>query len=62
MSIDEVSSSSDSDEFSSSEEEKKRDDIHNWGRKKENYYGGIEDVGKVTVTLCNRILMKTALK
>lgn len=47
LSVDEVSSSSDdnaSSSSSSSENEESEQDIHDWGTRKSNYYGGMEDV------------------
>lgn len=42
--VDEVSSSSDDTMLTSSDEDEKKDQLHAWGTKKSNYYGGIEDV------------------
>ena len=45
VSVDEVSSSSNEMSSSSEEEsEEKEEDIHAWGGRKSNYYGGMEDV------------------
>lgn len=46
ISVDEVSSSSSNEMSSSSEEEseEKEEDLHAWGGRKSNYYGGMEDV------------------
>ena len=48
LSVDEVSSSSDDNASSSSSssenEEESEQDIHDWGTRKSNYYGGMEDV------------------
>ena len=45
VSVDEVSSSSNELSSSSEEEsEEKEEDIHAWGGRKSNYYGGMEDV------------------
>lgn len=42
--VDEVSSSSDDTMLTSSDEDEGKDQLHAWGTKKSNYYGGIEDV------------------
>lgn len=44
ISVDEVSSSSNEMSSSSEESEKEEEDIHAWGGRKSNYYGGMEDV------------------
>lgn len=44
ISVDEVSSSSNEMISSSEESEKEEEDIHAWGGRKSNYYGGMEDV------------------
>ena len=47
LSVDEESSSSDnasSSSSSSENEEESEQDIHDWGTRKSNYYGGMEDV------------------